>query len=321
MNDVKKEFFISKLTKEEKTFHNKIMYKVLPEYGSGTITVYKIVQGMYLAWSDFKLKNIVKENTNSNVQGPFIEIDYCLDGNCIWNLNNNRVKNLSKGESVHLGGSRILGNMDFKDTKYKSINIFCYLNEVTNSVEQIYGVSKDRIEKYYEKFCYENKCFITKNTNKIVYILNEIYTHIKCDCVDLIKVKAMELFLLEMYGYNYQKTDNNRYYTNLQIDKVKRIKNIIENNYNKNFTIKDLSKMENINSTDLKRCFKDMFGDSIYSYKKRYRIEKATKLLLETEYKIYEIVEMIGYNDAGQFTKMFKKIKGVTPTEYRQSVV
>ncbi|WP_053957263.1 helix-turn-helix domain-containing protein [Inediibacterium massiliense] len=320
MNDIKKESFISKLTKEEKTIKDKTVYQILPEYGKGKIITYKIVPGMYLTWSDFILEDVIQKKTNGKCLNSFIEIDYCLDGEYIWKIKDNHSGNITGGESLHYGGNSIFAKIDFKGKKYQSINIFCYLNELKNSVEQIYGVSKDRIESYYEKLFQQEKYLIAKNQHKTMCILNEIYKLIKYDYVDLIKVKAIELFLMEIYGYNNYETQEKRYYTKVQMDKVKRIKNIIEDNYNKKLTIKDLSRMANINTTDLKRCFKDMFGHSIYAYKRKYRMKKAIQLLLETDYKIYEIVHIIGYNDAGQFAKMFKEIQGMTPTEYRENI-
>lgn len=51
------------------------------------------------------------------------------------------------------------------------------------------------------------------------------------------------------------------------------------------------------------------------------RLQRAEKLLIETNYKSYEIAYKIGYTNAQYFSVLFKKIKGMTPTEYRQKHV
>jgi AraC-like DNA-binding protein len=76
--------------------------------------------------------------------------------------------------------------------------------------------------------------------------------------------------------------------------------------------------MEKISSTSLKVCFKDIYGDTIYCYKKRCRMQKAKELLFETDYKIYEIALFVGYQEVAMFIKAFKKTYNMTPTEYRK---
>lgn len=317
MNNIDKEFFISKLTEKKETYKDKTIYNILPQYGNGKIVLYKIIHGMYLSFNEFKFKEVIKREADNRFSDFVIEIDYCLDGDCIVKSLDGTIQNVIKGKSISYGGINNSSNTDLNGIKYKSINILCYLSEITNSIEQIYGVSKDRIQEYYEKLFKKKNNSITIQS-KIISILDEITEYIKYDYVDLIKVKAIELFLLEINRFKQHQNEEKKYYTRVQVNKVNKIKNIIENNYYKNFTIKDLAKMQNINTTDLKRCFKNMFGYSVYSYKKRYRMRKARELLLETDYKIYEIVQKIGYSDAGQFAKSFKCVQGVTPTQYRR---
>lgn len=319
MNNIDKEFFIRKITKKKETLKDKTIYNILPEYGSGKIVLYKIIQGMYLSLNEFKFKEVIKKDRDNRFSNFVIEIEYCLEGECIVKSTDGKLENVMKGERIYYGGINNSGNIDLKGIKYKSINIFCYLNEIINSIEQVYGLPKDRIEEYYKRLL-QKKSYSTIIQSKIINILDEIYEYIKYDYIDLIKVKAIELFLLEINEYKQHHNKEKKYYTKAQVDKVNKIKNIIEDNYDKNFTIEDLAKMENINTTDLKKCFKDMFGDSIYSYKKKYRMRKARELLFETDYKIYEIVQKVGYSDTGQFSKSFKGIQGVTPTEYRKNI-
>ena len=49
-----------------------------------------------------------------------------------------------------------------------------------------------------------------------------------------------------------------------------------------------------------------------------YRVEQAEILLKETDRKIGDIAELVGYADAMTFSKMFKKYKGISPQQYRE---
>ena len=46
-------------------------------------------------------------------------------------------------------------------------------------------------------------------------------------------------------------------------------------------------------------------------------MRKAMRLLSDVRYKVYEVGEMVGYHDIGYFSSLFKRIVGVTPSEYR----
>lgn len=50
----------------------------------------------------------------------------------------------------------------------------------------------------------------------------------------------------------------------------------------------------------------------------RIRIEKAKTLLLNPQIRIAQIAEMVGYQDEKYFSKVFKKMEGFTPNEYRK---
>lgn len=47
---------------------------------------------------------------------------------------------------------------------------------------------------------------------------------------------------------------------------------------------------------------------------------KAQELIASTEYKLVQIAEAVGYDDYQYFTKVFKKISGVTPGEYKAGI-
>ena len=68
----------------------------------------------------------------------------------------------------------------------------------------------------------------------------------------------------------------------------------------------------------LSRKFSQTTGVSIMSYLEDYRINVATDLLKGSERSISEIADQVGYYDANYFTKIFKKVKGITPKEFRK---
>ncbi|NOU79006.1 response regulator [Paenibacillus sp. LMG 31459] len=64
--------------------------------------------------------------------------------------------------------------------------------------------------------------------------------------------------------------------------------------------------------------FKKETGITINQYITDYRIAKAKELLADRQYKLYEIAAHVGIQDANYFAKTFKKVTGMTPSEYKE---
>ena len=68
----------------------------------------------------------------------------------------------------------------------------------------------------------------------------------------------------------------------------------------------------------ISQLFKSEIGVNFLTYLTGIRMEKAKKLLLSTSLSVAEIAEQAGYGDYRVFTKVFKKLEGVTPSQYRR---
>lgn len=58
---------------------------------------------------------------------------------------------------------------------------------------------------------------------------------------------------------------------------------------------------------------------SFLDYLNKVRIEKAKELLANTDLKVWEIAEKVGYKNPKHFARIFKDITGLTPNEYRDA--
>jgi len=72
-------------------------------------------------------------------------------------------------------------------------------------------------------------------------------------------------------------------------------------------TIEQFSKMVSMSSTKLKKSFKAMYGNSIYAYYQRQRLQKANELLLSGKYNVKQAAAAVGYNNVSNFTAAYKK--------------
>lgn len=98
---------------------------------------------------------------------------------------------------------------------------------------------------------------------------------------------------------------------------IQMVLSYIHKNYNKEITMKQLSFQFNISTAYLGQLFKNETGDMFTNYINNIRIEKAKELLSTTNMKASEISELVGYPNANYFYRIFKKLTGISPTEYR----
>ena len=96
------------------------------------------------------------------------------------------------------------------------------------------------------------------------------------------------------------------------------IEQYLEENFRKKITLDDIADTLHVNRSYLSRYYKNKTGVNLFDEILMKRVEKAKEYLQNTEMKTYEISEAVGVEDAGYFSKMFKKITGVSPKEFRK---
>ncbi len=102
------------------------------------------------------------------------------------------------------------------------------------------------------------------------------------------------------------------------IKPIRFVKEYMQNNYNQPITLEDVSKMVGFNSNYFSSLFKKETGVNFLDYLISLRINKAKELLKETSISVSSIALEVGYSDLKHFSKLFKKLTGLKPSEYRK---
>lgn len=95
----------------------------------------------------------------------------------------------------------------------------------------------------------------------------------------------------------------------------------IKENYAENLTLRELGKKYYINSSYLGQIFRKKYGQSFKDYLNNHRINEAGKQLLNTDKKISQIAEDVGYRDTDYFICKFIELKGCSPSRFRKNTV
>lgn len=92
----------------------------------------------------------------------------------------------------------------------------------------------------------------------------------------------------------------------------------IKDNYRRKITLDEIAANTYVNKAYLSTLFKKETGSTISQYINEVRVEKSKLLLLEENLRIVEIASICGFEGQSYFTKVFRKIVGMTPKKYRE---
>lgn len=96
------------------------------------------------------------------------------------------------------------------------------------------------------------------------------------------------------------------------------IKYIEDNYYSNELSINYISNKLEVTSSYLSKLLKKETGLSFIDYLTKIRIEKAMYIMEDPAVKIYDVAELVGYSNQHYFCRAFKKVVGVSPTEYKR---
>ncbi|WP_193726850.1 response regulator [Paenibacillus guangzhouensis] len=99
---------------------------------------------------------------------------------------------------------------------------------------------------------------------------------------------------------------------------ISRVRKFIEEHLHEELKREDIAASVYLNPAYLSRLFKKETGLSISDYILGVRMDKAKKLLVESGVKVSNVAELTGYGHFSHFAKMFKRVIGISPQEYRK---
>ena len=100
---------------------------------------------------------------------------------------------------------------------------------------------------------------------------------------------------------------------------AEKIRRYIRKNYMKDISMQDAARMMNYSDAYFCKLFKQCFDQNFTAYLARFRINEARRLLQDKNASVREVSMLVWYYDANYFAKVFKRIAGMNPSEYRDS--
>ena len=284
------------------------------ESGTGNITMYHAFPGIELVYNDIHMEYC---NKMQRIASDVVEINYCREGRCECSFDNQHYCYMSAGDMSIYSLQDNTHQSEFPTSHYQGITVTLDFSAVTEEMRKVLtllSVNLDRIKDFFQMQSF----YVFRANRTIEFIFSELYTVPEKIKPGYIRVKILELLLVLMELDLLEQREEHAHFQAAQIEIIKKVHEYLIKHWNQHHSIEFLAEHFEISPTVMKKCFKEVYGDSIYSFMKTYRLQIAEQLLKETTQTITEIANRIGYVNPNKFTSAFCAKYGVTPTEYRK---
>ncbi|GAA5095241.1 AraC family transcriptional regulator [Chryseobacterium ginsengisoli] len=171
---------------------------------------------------------------------------------------------------------------------------------------------------------FDNIAELQSNENAVSF-KDELLEKIQILMTSMIHQNSIErissfIKLLELISYcKHMQIVGRPVIENKKEKKLQEIYLFILSNFQRNITLEEISKSVGMQKSSFCVFFKKMIGKSFFTYLTEFRIESSCQMLLKTKLSVAEICIASGFSDIPYYNRVFKRIKGLTPTGFRRS--
>ena len=260
--------------------------------------------------SDLPFRMFIFEGQNGNYQvvkhwHNTVEIFLVLEGNIDFYLNS-QYYSLSKGQFI-LVNSNEIHSIEAPKENYTIV----------------LQIPQEALEEYRNDEYLLFKSTRYEKDSELIDLIQKMYdVYSKKEYGYELEVKSFYFKLLHILikKYKEKNVDKERIIQNRQLEKLSKITNYIQENYNKNISLEGVAEVFGFSPTYLSRIFQKYASINYKTYLLNVRVEYGFKELVNTDLSINEIAENNGFPDSRSFAKAFSKRYGVLPSTYRKEI-
>ena len=300
---------------------NKIIksIRMLQNVGKSSFEEIILEKGFYVL--HFQNESNQIQSFEREIDSSFIQMHFCLRGNSKFLFNNGSYTfDVLDNRSILL----------YNPQRVLPINL--EIQPKTTLVSFMIS-----IEKFHSLFSKESgyiPFLSNENSHKKYYDDTEIKPTVSIVLQQIINANinssVKELYIkgkvYELLSLHFQKEENaNGEYCPFLVDeqnvlKIRKAKEIIIARMTEPPSLQALASEIGLNLKKLKEGFKQIYGDTVYSFLFDYKMEHSRKLLETNQFNVNEVGLQVGYSTASHFIAAFKKKFGTTPKKYVQSL-
>lgn len=269
----------------------------------------------------FKNEKSQVQSVAKEIDSDYIQFHFCLKGSGQFVFNEGRYR-----LHIHEENSLLLYNPQHELPIDLHLNPHSWMVSVLISIKKFHGLfsqeadyitflSEDnRDKKYYKE---------GSISPSMAIVLNQIINYNLNASIKPLYFKGKTYELLSLYfnrseGANVEQCPFLVDETN--VIKIRKAKDIIVSRMAEPPTLQELADEIGLSLKKLKEGFKQIYGDSVFSFLFDYKMEVARKLLESGENNVNEVGHKVGYSTSSHFISAFKKKYGTTPKKYIMSM-
>ena len=292
---------------------NHIIYQAANDTGEMILTEYQVFPGIKLIYQDV---HMLRYEYPAQEQKQILEIHHCREGRYEYQMGKQYYYLASGDLSVSRSGETTTEAF-FPTKHYHGISIQIDTEKAPECLSCFLDDVNVRPSMLMKKFCSEQSCFIIRSTESLEHIFSELYTVPESIRTGYFKIKVLELLLfLSSLDTQISQTEQHSCPPS-QVRLAKAVCSYVCANMSRHFTIEELSEKFQVSPTQLKKSFRNVYGNSVYAYVRTQKMLSAARLLQETDRTILDIAGECGYDNGSKFSKAFREVMGMTPRDFR----
>lgn len=291
------------------------MYQMDCDTPTGYMLCYHLFPGIDLAYTSFEASSC---NMRNEAMPHVLEIAYCRMGRFECKYKNDYFTYLGEGDFAVTILSPEQEPASFPIGNYDGFAIVVDMEKTGACFENIVEDVSINFQELVTKFCSQHCCSVIKANPQLAHVFNEVCEAKDNQEIGYLRIKTLEIFYLLDKLLPQEDIEISAYYSGKQVQKIKNIKAEIMLNLEERESLKSIAERHGMSLTSMKDCFKAVYGKPIYAFQREFKMQKATKLLLETDLSVIEIAGQLGYENPNKFSTAFKSVIGIAPREYRK---
>ena len=217
------------------------------------------------------------------------------------------------------GGTRYVVSQ--KDAKISFISFRCQAADMKQLSNRIVSITLQQRALLARIFTIGDEAFVDIPDGQLL-VGQQVGKHTTLRNLQIMK-NALELLLLELpetphsQKPNTEPLNQNNYYHS----QFERMKEFMEQRLSRNLSVETLCDSHGLSPATVKRIFQCCTGMGAVHYFQVLRMKEAKRLIRESDLSITAIAEKLGFSGIHHFSRVFRKVTGMTPTQYAKSIV
>lgn len=217
--------------------------------------------------------------------------------------------------------SALVPGFDNKTSKQHEQQFFEHIR--SGQWEEIYKNVNDIIDRYEQEG--NNLLQTQQRAMELLWVASRVLSEMGVEsdvpfysfqATDFRQLRAETNHLLERMRQSYHEHN-----ADLQADIIQQIKQYIIEHAHKDISLEAIGREVGLSPIYISKIFKEQLGVNYINFLTNCRIEKAKKLMRDPEKSLKEITFEVGYHDPNYFSKVFKKMCLISPTEFRKNML